>query len=91
MSKRRLFFTDRQLLFICNEGTCTESDDWEENEIARGMIQNMFPHVNTVDKHNGMVQAMAHISEYSGRELSYDSDALKAISGALAVLPPAMG
>jgi hypothetical protein len=55
------------------------------------MIQNMFPHVNTVDKHNGMVQAMAHISEYSGRELSYDSDALKAISGALAVLPPAMG
>jgi hypothetical protein len=38
-----------------------------------------------------MLQAMPHITEYTWRELSYDSDALKAISGALAVLPPAMG
>jgi hypothetical protein len=89
LSKRRLFFTDRQVVFLCNEDINWNSADGGrgfEDELPLGCIIDMVPHGDAFTRSSGLIQALRHVGEYSKRILSDDRDALNAISGALRTL-----
>jgi hypothetical protein len=96
-SRRRLIFTAHEAIYICSDGPRyeivmppTSSDfvnekdkdaywleKWLSQEHARGKPYHMH------DTRDAIYRAMAHLEAYSRRQLSYDSDALNAITGAL--------
>jgi hypothetical protein len=89
LSKRRLFFTDRQVIFLCNEGISWNSADGRPGlmyELPLGPIANMLPHGDSSTKNSGLNQASSYLKEYCARSLSHDCDALSTISGALGTL-----
>jgi hypothetical protein len=84
LSRRRLVFTKRQVVFICNteilfEAKNTSSDD-------KFYTARWLPLRECDSGIRPMARALDYVSEYSKRKLSYDSDALKAIVGALNTL-----
>jgi hypothetical protein len=92
-SRRRLIFTDNQIIFVCNSATRYEfavfangSERTLKYEETRWLEQ-WLPPCNVARKsdeqdQNAMEQATGYIKAYSKRQLSYDSDALNAIAGA---------
>lgn len=102
-SKRRLLFTDHQVIFVCNSEVGFEvceseptsslfykpdpSDYWH---IARSELAWLPPESSITTWHQesnmnstGMNFAIMLLKDYSCRDLSYDTDALRAIEGAL--------
>ena len=95
LARRRLYFTDRAVLFVCNQS--------QEYEDFQGCVSNSSAHLlygtlspqafgNTSDRSSGLGEIMRLIEQYSARRLSYDHDALNAIFGVLnyhhARIPP---
>ncbi|KAJ4989084.1 tol protein [Stagonosporopsis vannaccii] len=89
-SRRRLIFTDRQMIFVCNTSTRYEAKSEpmvEEND--DGWLANCTPRHHTVVPTLDsipMSRAVRYLSEHSDRVLRFDDDALNAISGALNTL-----
>ncbi|XPS76733.1 hypothetical protein M3J07_008780 [Ascochyta lentis] len=82
-SRRRLFFTEGQYVFTCNTDVHHEvaGDPDDEVTVDRKMDHWLpRPMRYSADQ---MSQAMFYLEEYSTKDLSYDSDALNAISGAM--------
>ena len=94
-SRRRLIFTENQAIFVCNSGVRCEialsSISWvpqfKEREQDIHWIQQWLPQcVMTRDSRleaTMIDRAAGYLEAYSNRDLSYDTDALDAIVGAL--------
>jgi hypothetical protein len=81
-SRRRLFFTDRQVLYVCNSGMQCEAAD--PFGLSRGPLEDCLPPYDVEDHgYSAMDLVKQHIRAYSGRELSFESDALNAIKSSL--------
>ena len=81
-SRRRVIFTERQIIFLCNTSCFYEAktavlirdqDVWA----SKGLRPDNSPN-KTV-----LAEAVAYLKGFSARDLSYDTDALDAILGAL--------
>ncbi|KAH7092081.1 heterokaryon incompatibility protein-domain-containing protein [Paraphoma chrysanthemicola] len=82
LSKRRLYFTDRMMTFICDSGFESENTKAERGwEPKLGPLQHLLPHGGS-----SFEVAQGMLTAYSTRTLSHDYDALNAISGALNTL-----
>ena len=94
-SRRRLIFTQNQMIFMCNSQTKYEialsgtkwnasSDQPIEDSY---WAQRWLPHCGAAKGQSRfwttIDRAAGHLQAYSNRHLSYDSDSLDAISGAL--------
>jgi hypothetical protein len=80
LSKRRLFFTDREIAYICEEGIESELGD-HKCRYGGSILGHCLPHEN-----DGLRRAYKMLVQYTNRDLTYDSDALNAIVGALNTL-----
>ena len=97
LSKRRLFFTDRQVVFICNQdilwdGPEEAPESKEDWSLPLGYITDFFPRpaheeMQAPEEMYGMFRVMEYLVTYSTRALSYDTDALDAIIGILNTRP----
>jgi hypothetical protein len=81
-SRRRLIFTERQVIFLCNTGCAYEAetaglirdqDGWASEALRPDKLSNK----------SALEEAVAYLKGFSARDLSYDTDALDAILGAL--------
>jgi hypothetical protein len=86
LSKRRIYFTDNQLVYICNGQVRTEAIG--QRDLYRhdlGNLGDSLPSYRSIFHHKserGLLSAMSNLEEYTNRSLSYESDALNAIAGA---------
>ena len=92
-SRRRLIFTDEQVYFDCDSMSCRESIDTnpellQSKRRAHNFItQSVFPVLNQsfTDSYNASARTRdhirSHIQNYSGRQLTYDSDILNGMLG----------
>lgn len=80
-SRRRLFFTGTQVLYLCNSGKQSELPDIPDDRSPP--IQECLPFgtVSSVRKFNNFAERQ--LMAYSRRVLSYDTDALNAIRSSL--------
>jgi hypothetical protein len=81
-SKRRLFFTDRLILYACNSQMHCEAD--ESSTLLHASLPGMFP--DTYSSQLSItpeIRSIRQITAYSQRKLTYDSDALNAIRSTL--------
>jgi hypothetical protein len=99
-SRRRLIFTDHQIIFVCNSGikymgVSTLIDVGEgasQEERYRSLLEKWLPHGTFINADwiqyplDAMGRAKKYIEAYTQRQLSYDEDALSAIRGALELL-----
>ncbi|KAL6912651.1 hypothetical protein FSST1_010411 [Fusarium sambucinum] len=78
-SRRRLFFTDEQVFFECQEMSCRETVEymWPLDKYR------ILDEANINTNEGGLRSVHEHIEEYTQRQLTYDSDALNAILGVL--------
>ncbi|KAJ4985047.1 tol protein [Stagonosporopsis vannaccii] len=81
LSKRRLILTNRQAIFFCNADVCFETGS-EMEKVISSMPGWEPPQVST----HPMTTARNYLEDYSRRSLSYETDALNAIVGALNIL-----
>lgn len=82
MSRRRLYFTNHEVLFICNEPKCT--GDFSKL-LTRGdieLIRDSLPRP-FINPTQNLKAALCIMWNYSTRRLSHGSDALNAITGIL--------
>lgn len=87
-SRRRLIFTDRQMLYVCDTSTRYEATTLlPRNDSDQEWLKGHTPRweQSWVEKWP-MERARRYLSTYSRRSLRFDADALKAISGALNTL-----
>jgi hypothetical protein len=90
-SRRRLIFTERQMMFVCNTSTRYEAMTLP---LLNGCVESPLAHVTPRDQdktepgldNSFMGRARRYIQSYSGRALHFDRDALNAIKGALNTL-----
>jgi len=97
-AKRRLIFTDYEVIFVCNSGVEHEkacdfrNRTQEMEETDHYWLQRWLPQrkdlPTSLDRdlnpmYNAIYYATSYLAAYSQRELTYDSDALHAIAGAL--------
>lgn len=87
LSRRCLFFTNIQVYFVCAKMTCCEAvisgiDDMTLRSPSKSKVLNskIF---NKITPITGMDYLSNHITQYSSRNLSFDSDALDAFRGVL--------
>lgn len=98
LTRRRLIFTDTQYLFVCNSERRYEIGNiipggeemlrWMPRKIQLQNF-NSFPRDPEIERYNRRETArmsMRYLEEYTSRRLTFDSDALCAIVGALNVL-----
>lgn len=97
LSRRRLIFTERQVIYVCNTSTQFEAttvpyigipDDayeYDDGLIKVWVPQRQQTDENTDEEHP-ILRAQRYLSGYSSRTLRYDTDALNAIAGALNTL-----
>jgi hypothetical protein len=88
LSKRRLIFTDRQAIFFCNCGCCYEADtanfiQYPDKSKSVGWMPERPNHTMTMIGSDSLSRSMRHLKSYSAHNLTYDTDALNAIVGAL--------
>lgn len=76
ISRRRLVFTDKQAYFQCRQCFAWESKPRLESLFR--ITTSAFP-----DRGHGQFDLVARIKEYTGRQLSYDTDILNAFGGIL--------
>ncbi|KAJ4989027.1 tol protein [Stagonosporopsis vannaccii] len=85
-SRRRLIFTERQVIFSCNKETCFESQATNNRQSQPCLY---FPWVN-VSEIGEQDLRMSHVkdclSQYCQRDLSHESDALNGIVSSLNML-----
>ena len=87
LSRRCLFFTDLQVYFVCSAMSCCESivsgrDDTTFNAAEGGILgMNVF---GGTPQGPELRKFAEHLSQYTSRYLTYDSDALNAFRGYLA-------
>ena len=90
MSKRRLYFTESQVVYICNEYSMREAPIGTGIHVvqaALGHFGDSLPKEHELSETMGPLGvAMSLLEEYTKRSLTYESDALNAISGALNTL-----
>jgi hypothetical protein len=90
-SRRRLIFTERQMMFVCNTSTRYEAltlpllDRGGESTSAHVTPRDQDRTESGLDN-SCMGRARRYIESYSGRALQFDGDALDAIKGALNTL-----
>ena len=86
LSRKRLYFTESAVVFICNQRQDYEGykhpNEIQNSGLLRGTL-NTQATWTTSDGHDGLTDIMELLQQYSERTLSYDSDALNAISGLL--------
>jgi hypothetical protein len=92
-SRRRLIFTEHEAIFVCNSGVRYETTlprgEWgrEGTEPDSYWLEQWLPQCSVVgDKEyiwTAMDRAAGYLEAYSKRHLTYDTDALDAIAGAL--------
>lgn len=88
LSKRRVFFTDRPIFYVCNQGMCAETGVWQRKDREYlALAECYFSSAGT----NGLERAREIMREYAGRQLWIEADALKALTGALNTLPASAG
>jgi hypothetical protein len=82
-SRRRLCFTDSEVLYICNSGT--RGDILHPGTLSRRSLDDCLPtHGSLLRDHESVIaRAMRYMQAYSRRRLTYDSDALNAIKSSL--------
>lgn len=109
-SRRRLFFLDRQVVFVCNCSTGNETETqlrpfsagasfqphsgWfpvnlaPDNNLAMpsNLSSSTSSYSNLIWRSDRMIQGMTTIAQYTKRTLTHQSDAFKAIAGALNTL-----
>ncbi|KAH6642715.1 heterokaryon incompatibility protein-domain-containing protein [Boeremia exigua] len=96
MSKRRLIFTEHQVIYVCGTSTQYEAPMPPKNDryyVTKGREHNIedwltrrsLQHDKRTDE-GQLLQAMVFLADYSSRTLSYDTDALNAIVGVLNTL-----
>lgn len=91
LSTRRLFFTAKQIVYICTASMRTESARQELYSMQREILGPLSSALSWTRRgseyflwlKHSLVSAMALVEEYTKRSLSYDSDALNAVVGAL--------
>lgn len=92
LSPRRLIFTDEDVFFLCNRCLAAESSKVNiQNETLKQAKQSdiwkFIPAIpqksNWKDKAERMAALERHISEFSKRHLSFESDSLNALLGVL--------
>jgi hypothetical protein len=77
-SKRKLFFTDRQILYACNLDMHCEAID--NTTLSYASLPGMFPNTDSnLFSITSERRAIKQIKAYSRRKLTYDTDALNAI------------
>ncbi|CAN9361439.1 unnamed protein product [Alternaria alternata] len=90
LATRRLVFTDKEVLYVCNQGAWQESvqrpsiedDVGYLNTFTLNMFTQCFPEPNPAS-YNDRGTVYRILDNYSGRKLSYDSDILNACIGVL--------
>jgi hypothetical protein len=87
-SRRRLYFTDNQVVFICNDQIRTEVTGEEKlrGVHLRHLGKALPPHRENIGSIGRLRIAQRLLEEFTQRNLSYESDALNAIAGALNTL-----
>jgi hypothetical protein len=101
-SRRRLFFTPHQLLFVCNSGRSYEIKRphstlaLEQSVLEKrrasflwdAILPPLVPTGAQMLSHEFIILrlAMQYLEAYSGRKLTFDADTLNAIAGALSSL-----
>ena len=88
LSRRRLFFTEEQMVYICQETVATDERrvfglNFDRRKL--GHIQKMLPFPEDIEAPR-LTAGESIIESYSARKLSFESDALDAITGALRTL-----
>lgn len=84
-SRRRLIFTNRQVIFSCNAKTCLESGIALPNQDVRSLAS-LWGYREVSDGHDPVHRLISSMKHYCGRSLTKDSDALNAILSTLVVL-----
>jgi hypothetical protein len=86
LSRRRLYFTESAVVFICNQWQDYESfkhpNAGDDGALLRGTLNTQVMWT-TNDGHGWLTDIMKLLEQYSERTLSYDSDALSAVLGLL--------
>jgi hypothetical protein len=88
-ARRRLIFTEEASMFVCNSGIRHEIYKETDSFAAEDTLTPWLPPCPLLDSlaSNGTLnpvhRAMYYLEDYSNRALSFDSDALNAILGAL--------
>jgi hypothetical protein len=87
LSRRRLYFTDSEVAFICNRSQFQEitSDVASGIDLLNGTVMSykLSPQLSS------LTHAIEMLTQYSPRKLSYDADALYAVTGILTHLSAA--
>lgn len=86
LSHRRIFFTDEQVMFQCNNMSCLESFKIPMSvlhQIDRPSKKRTARLTDTEPLHSDSNDIGAHLMEFSKRNLTRDSDTLRAFSGIL--------
>jgi hypothetical protein len=84
-SKRRLYFTEEQVVYVCNADARMEEGGTNILKQVFSTMESSLPHGRGFNKlyRTNIEVAMRLLEEYTNRSLSYESDALNAITGAL--------
>jgi hypothetical protein len=94
LARRRLIFTDQQVIFSCYEMCCQESlnsDEWEETNAEStngigGPLSRLIPDIWEGKTPIAGILLQALLEGYSQRQLSYDADMINAIQGVFSTL-----
>lgn len=84
-SRRRLIFTDRQVIFNCNTEFCLESGITLPNQ-ASAFLASLWIFRKTKPGYQLVSGHISYMEQYCGRSLTKDSDALNAILSTLEVV-----
>jgi hypothetical protein len=89
LSRRKLFFTDRQVIYICDGSLKFEvrGEDYSNGRSIVGTLTHCISTARDPGPYTSLLWPATNIlDEYSTRHLSFQTDALDAISGALNAL-----
>ncbi|RYN64440.1 hypothetical protein AA0117_g12464 [Alternaria alternata] len=85
LATRSLVFTDKEVLYVCNQGAWQESVQRPamEDDGQCWVMANACFHIRALPPYNSHAPVYFFLDNYSGRKLSYDSDILNACIGVL--------
>ncbi|CAN9374135.1 unnamed protein product [Alternaria alternata] len=85
LATRRLVFTDKEVLYVCNQGAWQESVQRPamENDSHYLTMANEFFPGTSLSPYRSHRRVYRFLENYSARELSYDNDILNACTGVL--------
>jgi hypothetical protein len=83
LSRRRLYFTDSEVLFVCNGLQHPHQDVTSDRYSGMKYLMGTIPNRPSQPHQSNLENALEMLTQYSARKLSYDSDALSAVTGIL--------